>query len=532
MKKTLLVFSCICSLFLVSCASKNIPQEEDSLQAPETNVEADSTEEGESPENTEGSEQEGEDASDQEEENKSEYNDEDEDEDEDADEVELIEESFVLPEPEAFDEPVVITLLPEEEAPEEAAEAPEEKEEEPLPEEKIEVEVIPEVTEASDTNPDEVESDKASEAETEEESSADQSENDAENNIEDNSEEDDVIEVLEEDSDYSDDGVISVGDGDEGAVIEDEEESIETEEITPSRKVTLKKMEYLDIVYPGRGWIYMGITDGSKDLSYFGRKLGTENTKFTLQARNAGVKIIHFYKNDALTGQYLDDYIEVEILNQKGSNKTHITAPEYKQPLPKKAKEKLNKPEIKADEESESVEESQDGTVKGESSSESSATKTKGSDSKSTSTIQNSKAKEDLSDTTQVIKNSEENSKSEEDKEIVDDLSSSSSVKEEKTESPIVDSNILLQEAQVLYNEKEYKLALEKINSFLENASSKRDQGLYLQGQILEAKSQVQDIKAAIEAYTTLTKNYPASKCWDDANKRIIYLKRFYLEVR
>ena len=73
---------------------------------------------------------------------------------------------------------------------------------------------------------------------------------------------------------------------------------------------------------------------------------------------------------------------------------------------------------------------------------------------------------------------------------------------------------------------------LEKINSFLESATSKRDLGLYLQGQILEAKSEVQNIKAAIEAYSTLTKNYPASKRWDDANKRMIYLKRFYLEVR
>jgi outer membrane protein assembly factor BamD (BamD/ComL family) len=95
-----------------------------------------------------------------------------------------------------------------------------------------------------------------------------------------------------------------------------------------------------------------------------------------------------------------------------------------------------------------------------------------------------------------------------------------------------VDSATLLEEAQVLYNEKEYSAALKKLNQFFEYSTDKGDEALYLKGQILEAKSDVRDIKGAIDAYTTLTKNYPASKLWDSANKRIIYLKRFYLEVR
>ena len=89
-------------------------------------------------------------------------------------------------------------------------------------------------------------------------------------------------------------------------------------------------MEYLDISYPGRGWIYMGITDGSKDLSYFGRKLGTSDTNFTFQAKIEGTKILHFTKNDTLQNEYIEDYIEVKILSEKGSNKTHIKAPEFK----------------------------------------------------------------------------------------------------------------------------------------------------------------------------------------------------------
>ena len=503
MKKTLLVFSCICSLFFVSCASKNIAQDENILQAPETITEAQadiSTEtDQDSPETS------------------------DTNTETDSDEeVLFIEEKVELQEPEDFEEPVVITLLPEELVETESqAEAPTEEKEEPLPEEKVEVELIPELENTSDSE--------VAEADTEDSLSPLANEN-----ADQETQKDSDIEVIDDISDISDssessdnteDDVISVGDGEEGAVTGEEEETNYAEEITPSRKVTLKKMEYLDITYPGQGWIYMGITDGSKDLTYFGRKLGTENTKFTLQARNAGKKIVHFYKNDALSGQYIDDYIEVEILNQKGSNKTHIDAPEYKQPVPKKAKEKIIKDQAKNDEEI-SMETTESSLVQTTSNS------SNVSDSNSVSSIENDSKIEKQTSAPKETKNVEGVLEQEEEGRGGERTSSSSSIEKTEDKNSLTDSNTLLQEAQVLYNEKEYKLALEKINSFLESATSKRDLGLYLQGQILEAKSEVQNIKAAIEAYSTLTKNYPASKRWDDANKRMIYLKRFYLEVR
>ena len=506
MKKTLLVFSCICSLFFVSCASKNIAQDENILQAPETITEAQadiSTEtDQDSPETS------------------------DTNTETDSDEeVLFIEEKVEFQEPEDFEEPVVITLFPENLVETESqAETPTEEKEEPLPEEKVEVELIPELEITSDSE--------VAEADTEDSLSPLANEN-----ADQETQKDSDIEVIDDISDISDssessdnteDDVISVGDGEEGAVTGEEEETNNAEEITPSRKVTLKKMEYLDITYPGQGWIYMGITDGSKDLTYFGRKLGTENTKFTLQARNAGKKIVHFYKNDALSGQYIDDYIEVEILNQKGSNKTHIDAPEYKQPVPKKAKEKINKDLAKNDEEI-SMETSESSLV------QTSSNSSNVSDSNSVSSIENDSKIEKQTSAPKETKNVEGVLEQEEEGrsgERTSSSSSSSSIEKTEDKNSLTDSNTLLQEAQVLYNEKEYKLALEKINSFLESATSKRDLGLYLQGQILEAKSEVQNIKAAIEAYSTLTKNYPASKRWDDANKRMIYLKRFYLEVR
>ena len=101
-----------------------------------------------------------------------------------------------------------------------------------------------------------------------------------------------------------------------------------------------------------------------------------------------------------------------------------------------------------------------------------------------------------------------------------------------QTQTSPADISALLSAAKTQFEGKDYKKALDSINEYFSNSKDKRDEALFLQGQILEAKSEVQDIAKAIDSYTTLTKNYPASKYWDKANKRIIYLKRFYLQGR
>ena len=105
----------------------------------------------------------------------------------------------------------------------------------------------------------------------------------------------------------------------ENRKVEIVEEEVE-EVIVPSRSVTIKNGEYLDIEYPGKGWVYLGAVDMSKNLTYFGRKLGTENTKYSFSGKTAGTVILHFYKEDLLTNEYIDDYIEVTVLEEKSSN--------------------------------------------------------------------------------------------------------------------------------------------------------------------------------------------------------------------
>ena len=490
MKKILIAGSCAFLLCLTSCASKKAPETESETQAPQIEL---SEEETSDAENTESDSE-----STEENENNPEAFSE-------ADEETKPLSSEDFPEPEAIIEEEIITLEPQEEK----------IEEKPAPVEKIESEEPPEISPLT--------TDEAEEAANPEENpeAADTPANTGESDASALSTEDDITII---DNTQDSDGIsggIDITDEDTDNKLSDIEK-----DITPSRSVTLKKFEYLDVTYPGTGWIYMGLTDNSKDLAYFGRKLGTKDTKFSLQARAAGKKIIHFYRNDPLTGQYLDDYLEVIITAENGSNKTHIAAPDYKLPVQKKEKP-AKKVEETPEEETETKEEaapSPAGQKNPETKNPAPSAKTE------TKPAAPAKTKsEDAPKTSQpsvAIKDEETDSKATENPAA--ETTSVAATSEASSSNPAT----LLQEAQLLYNENEYKTALSKLNQFFEYSTDNRDEALYLKGQILESKSDVRDIKGAIDAYSTLTKNYPASKLWDNANKRIIYLKRFYLEVR
>lgn len=293
---------------------------------------------------------------------------------------------------------------------------------------------------------------------------------------------------------------------------EDEENAEITESFPISRSVSLKVSEYLDISYPGNGWIYMGATDNSKNITYFGRKLGTQNTNFSLQARLPGTKILHFYKNDNLTNQIIDDYIEVRVLEERGNSQTHIEAPEYKMPV------KAKRPAVRtvAEEESPDFPESDN---QGDE-----VISLVGDEAKKTSQKSKTTAQKKVSApvTTAPAEEAENN--------VTSQVTGNAQAEVQKSSES--DLKNLLADAENKFSQQDYKSALKSVNEYLSNSKDKRDEALFLQGQILEAKSDIQDIAKAIDSYTTLTKNYPASKYWDKANKRIIYLKRFYLQGR
>lgn len=317
-----------------------------------------------------------------------------------------------------------------------------------------------------------------------------------------NQEDDEIIDLTESDSPED---IIEILDDSSDSTPEEIEPVI----IIPSRKVTLKIGQTLEVMYPGSGWIYMGTTDRTKDFTFLGKKLGTQNTKFTFIAKAEGTKILHFYKNDALTEKYIDDYLEVEITSQKDSAKAVIPAPAYKQPVPKKEPKKIEVQPV--DEVKTSV-----NTV-------------------TSQNISNSPVSTETNKTVETPKKPAVEEKKTESKPA--EQTPSAVQTNEKTEqtSEIMSEkevNDLLKQAHTYFDNKDYKNAMNKLSQFLEYGTKNRDEAFYLQGQIYEASGSTKNIKLAIDSYKNVINNYPASPFWDDANKRIIYLTKFYLEGR
>ena len=301
------------------------------------------------------------------------------------------------------------------------------------------------------------------------------------------------------------------------------ENEIVNKKIKPSRSMTIKKNQYIDITYPGTGWIYLGQKDNKKDFTFFGRKLGGKDTSFTLRAKNPGTYLLHFYKNDPLTNSYIDDYLEVIVENKETSSTEHILAPNYATIVPPKVtitaetrkenkKQNINKTVDENKNKQQKTQEEQTQNVASKKPIDSSVkTVIQTQDEENTNEISETSNTQNIIETKQ-----EENNTQKQPNQNLDKLKESE----------------LLALAKKQFTNKEHSNALFTLEKFFEKAVSKIDEGLFLQGQILESKSDVQNIKGAIDSYELIVKSYPASAYWTQANKRTIFLKRFYINIR
>ena len=360
---------------------------------------------------------------------------------------------------------------------------------------------------------------------------------------EDDSENSDDSENIEEsentgDEENPDENLEQMGEEENSELAENSEEAddiIEEPEpeeiIIPSRSVTLRKGENLAIIYPGSGWIYMGSLAEYNNMASKGRKLGSQDTKYTLLAKEAGTQIHHFYKVDNLTGQYIDDYIEIIVLDKKGSSKTTITAPAYVEVVPQKAETpaKESKPAPESKTEEERTEETSQTAQVNQTSQTTQTTQT----TQTSQTTQTTHANQ----AEQTSKLEEKTVSEEADIPLLLDETNSEdeviNVEEDEIfasqeEQPQINTDEILEKAKSAFEDKQYEESFNLLTEFFEYAIDRQDEALYLQGQLLEADSSIKDIKGAVQAYELLTKNYPSSIYWNDANKRIKYLRRFY----
>lgn len=359
-------------------------------------------------------------------------------------------------------------------------------------------------------------------------------------------------------------------------VSEENQETASPAVITPSRSVDIKKNQYLDIVYPGSGWVYGGESSKPELLRYFGRRTGSGNTTFSLRSLKGGKTVLHFYKNDALTGEYIDDYLAVNISNDASKTTARVKAPDYASIIPSKPerrgvtefngnsnKEKTSDPQTLTNEgvNKNPAENTSNIPVKAEFSDNKISEQPEKHNNRERGQLQEEYRPADSSsngqdDVKTVIstaqkdasKNLNESAQknSSESVPAIPETAVSSAVygqfgepemnlqgtkSEEKEEILVIDDS-LLEKAIKLYNEKNYEESLKLCELYIANASTRLDEAYFLCGQNYESESSIKDIKKSIQAYKNVTELFPFSKKWKNADQRVIYLSRFYINIR
>lgn len=305
------------------------------------------------------------------------------------------------------------------------------------------------------------------------------------------------------------------------------EQQKKEEIIIPSRNIKIKNNQFVEINYPGTGWIYLGETERQNNLLFFGRKIQNDNTTFTLKSKKSGTAILHFYKNDSLSGKYIDDYIEVQIDNESATDNTPVVSPEYAKIIPPKPIKTVQKTDEELPKNISPNEEE---------------TKTQY---YSTPEPEEKKSlpKEEF-DIQTIIKNTDNsenyqqknslNTNSSNTEQNIKDLNSIQNESTSLSQPQITYNSLdeLFDKAKKAFDEKKYEEALLLVRLFLEESSSRIDEALFLEAQILETKSSVQNIKEAINDYDIIISDWPQSDFWSKAKKRSTYLKRFYIDIR
>lgn len=276
-------------------------------------------------------------------------------------------------------------------------------------------------------------------------------------------------------------------------------ESDNIEYVKPSRSVTVFTGQTLEINYPGTGWSYLGeVLDIGlhveyPKLSYLGSSNSADReTTFMLKPKDSGRTILHFCKEDSLTGETIDDYLEVLISRETAATSSAAVAPKYSEIVPDYQK---------------TVPAPQDFTT----------------DAKDTEETPPFSTEEDIVQNIEAIPS---------DSSALSEVpTETSNTVEQGTITTTDEISDLLEQARACYNDKKYSEAKQYVEKFLSTSYDNLDAGYFLLGQVLEADSEVKNIKNAMHAYRMVVDMYPQSQYWDSATKRYTYLLKYYFEI-
>ncbi|MDR0302417.1 MAG: hypothetical protein LBI04_08935 [Treponema sp.] len=320
------------------------------------------------------------------------------------------------------------------------------------------------------------------------------------------------------------------------------------DEIVFSRTVRATVGQIVEIPFRGTGWVYLGELASRRGLVYNSRRLDPDGQSFIFRAEEAGSYALKFYRQDFIRDYILNDYVQVIVgessagggagwFNPPIDRGRVIAEPRWPSALdegailrggqsgakgaaadsaPEKESATSSAPSAAASANRDSAPSRPQETVAAPSSSASANRESTLSRPQETATTPSSSATPPVGVTPQITA-----------PEIPKEAADTPVQKQEK-----LPPEEILKKAQETFDEGNTGAAIALLDQFMEYYPNGSDEIYWLYGQFYEANTPYRNIKLSLDYYRRLVNEYPQSRRYNDARRRIAYLERFYINIQ
>jgi hypothetical protein len=268
------------------------------------------------------------------------------------------------------------------------------------------------------------------------------------------------------------------------------------EQLVFSRIVRLTVGQILEIPFRGTGWVYLGELGNRRGMSYNSRNLDVEagltiGQTFVFLAEAAGTYILKFYKQDFIQDYIINDYVQVIVGESTEDSGTALRGRDRV----------IAEPRWPSVQGLGAIGEAKTQTGSGEADGWTSQSpgRTVQEPEKTISEPQTGEISEPLqTDTVSSIENLPE----------------------------------YIRRAKQEFDAGRIEAALTVLDTLRQHYPLGSDEAWWLYGQLFESNSSLRDIRLALEYYRRLVREYPQSSRAADAQRRIVYLERYYFNIR
>ncbi|MDR3174038.1 MAG: tetratricopeptide repeat protein, partial [Treponema sp.] len=309
------------------------------------------------------------------------------------------------------------------------------------------------------------------------------------------------------------------------------------QEMNFSRVVRATVGQLVEVPFRGNGWVYLGELGSRPGIVYNSRRLDSEGQSFVFRVEAAGIYALKFYKQDFIRDYILNDYVQVV-----ASDPPEATATGWFNPAIDRGRVVAEPRWPSALEEAEVISRAS-GAETGSAASQT----TEGpvevtgvgplvsggpgtqveAPVPARETTRPAVSDEGVAPVESAAISAAPQGPVESAGAASSDVTSPGAANIQAGASP----GDYLDSARREYDAGRVATALAILDQFRERYPSGSDEAWWLYGQLYEASGPSRDIRTALDYYRRLVQEYPQSRRYDEARRRIAYLERYYINI-